>query len=100
YTIVNVETLQAFADGDTVDLAAILARGLASKASPLLKVLGEGELSRKLTVRAHKFSASAKSKIEQAGGTAEVLEAATHRKRAEGADASAGTSGGAAEAGS
>jgi large subunit ribosomal protein L15 len=75
YTIVNVETLEAFEAGGVVDLETLLARGLATRESPLLKVLGNGELTRKLTVRAHKFSASAKQKIEAAGGTAETLAA-------------------------
>jgi large subunit ribosomal protein L15 len=74
YTIVNVSTLEKIDEGSVVDLEALLTHGLASKVSPLLKVLGNGELSKKLTVRAHKFSASAKEKIEKAGGTAEVVE--------------------------
>jgi large subunit ribosomal protein L15 len=73
YTIVNVDTLEAFDDGSVVDLDLLIARGLATKLSPLLKVLGDGALTRKLTVRAHKFSATAKQKIEAAGGSAEVL---------------------------
>ena len=73
YTVINVGKLDAFADGDTVDLAAVLQRGLASMNTPLLKVLGSGELARKLTVRAQKFSKSARAKIEAAGGTVEEL---------------------------
>ena len=69
YTILNVSALDAFEDGDTVDLKAVLARGLASSNTPLLKVLGNGEIARKLTVRAQKFSARAAEKIEAAGGT-------------------------------
>jgi large subunit ribosomal protein L15 len=75
YTIVNVDKLASFADGDVVDLAEILKRGLVSMHTPLLKVLGDGALSQKLTVRAHKFSASAKRKIEEAGGKVELLDA-------------------------
>jgi large subunit ribosomal protein L15 len=75
YTIINVDELATFADGETVDLAAVLARGLANPLAPRLKVLGNGDLNRKLTVRAHKFSASAKAKIEAAGGTAEIVAA-------------------------
>jgi large subunit ribosomal protein L15 len=90
YTVVNVETLQAFADGDVIDMQAVLARGLVSKTAPLLKVLGQGELTRKLTVRAHKFSGSAKQKIEAAGGTVETLEAAAHRRRAEASSTESG----------
>lgn len=81
YTVINVETLAAFNDGDVVDLETILERGLVSKSAPLLKVLGNGEFQKKLVVRAHKFSASAKTKIEQAGGSVEVLEASTHRAK-------------------
>lgn len=73
YTVVNVGLLEAFEDGATVDMETILARGLASKTAPLLKLLGDGELTKKLTVRAHKFSANAKAKIEKAGGSAEVI---------------------------
>lgn len=73
YTLVNVEALAAFAEGDVVDLEAVLEHGLARRTGDLLKVLGQGELSLNLTVKAHKFSASAKEKIESAGGTAELL---------------------------
>ncbi len=75
YTVVNVETLNAFDDGAVVELAAILAHGLASQTAPLLKILGDGELKKKLTVRAQKFSASAKAKIEAAGGSAVTIDA-------------------------
>lgn len=74
FTIINVDKLNAFQDGDTVDLAGVLSHGLASQTAPLLKVLGTGELSRKLVVRAQKFSASARSKIEAAGGTVVELD--------------------------
>lgn len=74
YTVVNVETLSAFDDGSAVDLAAILAHGLVSRSAPLLKILGDGELKKKLIVRAHKFSASAKAKIEAAGGSAVLID--------------------------
>jgi len=73
YTIVNVEQLDVFADGATVDLAAVLEKGLTNKVSSLLKVLGDGELKRKLTVRAQKFSKTAADKIAKAGGSAVVL---------------------------
>ena len=73
YTLVNIEVLEAFADGDTVDLALVLENGLARRTGDMLKVLGQGEMSRKLTVKAHKFSASAKAKIEAAGGSVEEL---------------------------
>jgi len=73
YTVINVEKLDAFADGDVVDLEKVIQRGLISMKTPFFKVLGGGELARRLTVRAHKFSASARSKIEAAGGNAETL---------------------------
>ena len=69
YTIINVDKLNAFADGATVDLDAVIGLGLASKLSPLMKVLGDGELTRKLVVRAQKFTKSAEEKILKAGGT-------------------------------
>ena len=67
YAIVNVEDLNKFEDGVTVDFAAVKAAGLVKKE------LGNGKLEKKLTVKAAKFSASAKKAIEEAGGTAEVL---------------------------
>jgi len=73
YTLINIEAFDAFADGDTVDLDTVLARGLSRRTGAMLKVLGQGETQRKLTVRAHKFSASARAKIEAAGGTVEEL---------------------------
>jgi large subunit ribosomal protein L15 len=69
YTIINVGRLEDFSDGDTVDLQAILAKGLVSMNTTLLKVLGNGDLSKRIVVRAQKFSASAVTKIEQAGGS-------------------------------
>ena len=73
YAIVNVEDLNKFEDGVTVDFAAVKAAGLVKKELDGLKVLGNGKLAKKLTVKAAKFSASAKKAIEEAGGTAEVL---------------------------
>lgn len=73
YTLVNIDALESFADGDTVDLTAVLENGLARRTGDMLKVLGQGEMGRKLTVKAHKFSASAKAKIEAAGGSVEEL---------------------------
>jgi large subunit ribosomal protein L15 len=68
YTTINVEALNVFADGDVVDLEAILGRGLVSRTSDLLKILGDGKLERKLTVRAQKCTGSAVEKILAAGG--------------------------------
>lgn len=75
YTTVNVERLNEFADGDVVDLAAILERGLVSRNTNLLKILGMGTLERKLTVRTQKCSASAAEKIRAAGGEIVTLDA-------------------------
>lgn len=72
YAVVNVETLGRFAVGARVTPESLRERGLA-KGRGLVKILGEGALSVKLTVAAHAFSASARQKIEQAGGTVEVL---------------------------
>ncbi|WP_130837235.1 50S ribosomal protein L15 [Lachnoclostridium sp. Marseille-P6806] len=71
---VNVSTLEKkFNDGDVIDTAALLAAGAISKTGDGVKILGNGELTKKLTVKAVGFSASAKEKIEAAGGTAEVI---------------------------
>jgi large subunit ribosomal protein L15 len=75
YTIINVDQLEAFASGDVVDLEAVLARGLASLNVRALKVLGNGALTKSLTVRAQKFSKSASEKIRAAGGSVVVLDA-------------------------
>ena len=72
YAIVNVSDLNKFENGATVTLESLIANGLASKANDGLKVLGNGELTKKLTVEAKLFTASAKDKIEAAGGKAEV----------------------------
>ncbi len=74
YAIVNVEQLAHFHDGSVVDLAALRQNGLVRKAKDGLKILGDGELKAKLTVKANRFSESAKQKIEAAGGTAEIVE--------------------------
>ena len=72
YAIVNVAALNVFEDGAVVDLEALLAKKIIRKANDGLKVLGNGELTKKLTVKATVFSASAKEKIEAAGGKIEV----------------------------
>jgi large subunit ribosomal protein L15 len=69
YSIVDVGALNVFADGDTVDRAALLARGLIQAKVRLVKILGSGELSRRLTVSVDKISAGAAKKIEAAGGS-------------------------------
>ena len=73
YTEVNVEKLNGFEDGAVVDMAALMAAGIIRKANDGLKILGRGEITKKLTVRANVFSASAKEKIEAVGGTAEEV---------------------------
>lgn len=70
---VNVSALNAFEDGATVNLQSLLDAGILSDCKYGVKILGNGELSRKLTVQATAFSASAKEKIEAAGGKAEVI---------------------------
>jgi len=70
---VNVKDLNRFEDGAVVDVNALLEKGLIGKALDGVKVLGNGELEKKLTVRAEKFSKSAVEKIEKAGGKAEVI---------------------------
>ena len=73
YAEVNVKDLNKFEDGTEVDINALLAAGLVGKQLDGLKVLGNGELTKKLTVKAEKFSKSAVEKIEKAGGKAEVM---------------------------
>ena len=72
-TAVNVALLNCFEDGAVVDAAAIVEAGIVATCPNGLKVLGTGELTKKLTVKAAAFSESAKEKIEQAGGKAEVI---------------------------
>lgn len=69
YAVVNVGSLDALA-GKEIDVAALVAAGLTRKADLPLKILGAGEVTKALTVKAHKFSGSAREKIEKAGGTA------------------------------
>jgi large subunit ribosomal protein L15 len=73
YTIINLDALKQFAPNSVVGAEELKSAGLIRKQLPL-KVLGAGELDRPLTVRARRFSAQAKSKIESAGGKAEVIE--------------------------
>ena len=74
YLPVNLDALNRFEDGARVDAAALQSTGLANGPESLrgIKILGDGELTRKLTVSAHAFSASAKAKIEAKGGTCEL----------------------------
>lgn len=74
YSIVNLDDLNKFEDGAVVDAEALKKAGVLSKIEQYgLKVLGDGELTKKVTVKAKKFSKSATEKIEKAGGKAEVL---------------------------
>ena len=73
YAVINVQSLNKFNDGDVVDCAALLAAGIINNVFDGVKVLGEGELTKKLTVKAAVFSASAKEKIEAVGGKTEVV---------------------------
>jgi large subunit ribosomal protein L15 len=73
YIPVNVESLNAFDDGARVDLTALRSAGLANGPGDGVKILGDGELTKKLTVAVHAFSASARAKIEAKGGTCEVV---------------------------
>ena len=72
-TAVNLTLFNKFEDGDTVDVAKLLATGAVSKCEYGLKVLGNGNLTKKVTIQANAFSESAKQKIEAAGGKAEVV---------------------------
>jgi large subunit ribosomal protein L15 len=74
YAEINVSSLEFnFNEGDVVDVETLLSRKLVSRIKDGIKVLAFGELTKKLTVKAHRFSAAAKSKIEAAGGTVETL---------------------------
>ena len=74
YAIINVADLEAaFEAGEVVDTEALKAKGLVKKTLDGVKVLGNGELTKALTVKAAAYSASAKEKIEKAGGKAEVM---------------------------
>ena len=73
YAIVNVDALNVFEDGAIVDIDALLAKKIIRKPLDGLKVLGNGELTKKVTVKAAIFSATAKAKIEAVGGQAEEV---------------------------
>jgi large subunit ribosomal protein L15 len=82
YVTVNLADLKVFASGETVDGPALAAKGLIRprQATQLLKILGEGTLDRPLTVSAHKVSATARQRIEAAGGTVSLIEMRTSPK--------------------
>ncbi len=72
YAIINVAALEVFDDGAVVDTDALVKKGVIKNADKAVKVLGNGKLSKKLTVKGVNFSETAKQKIEAAGGTVEV----------------------------
>ena len=73
YSVINVNSLNAFENGSVVDVDALIGAGILKKANDGLKVLGRGELTKQVNVKAKAFSASAKEKIEAAGGSVEVI---------------------------
>ena len=73
FAIVNLGQLNAFAADAVVDAQALLEKGLIKCVADGVKVLGDGEIDRKLTIKAHKFSGAAKAKIQAVGGTAEEI---------------------------
>ena len=81
FDVVNVEVLeQKYSAGETVDKASLLSKGLIKSAKSLVKILGNGELTKSLTVEVDKVSASAKAKIEKAGGSVKVAEESSESK--------------------
>jgi large subunit ribosomal protein L15 len=79
YAIVNCDDLNRFQDGDRVDADRLQAVGLVKRLGSGVKVLANGTITKRLTVKVHRISAAAKAKIEKAGGTVEVLEKVTAR---------------------
>jgi large subunit ribosomal protein L15 len=79
YAVVNLADLEAFDAGATVDEAALKTRGLVKGRYDGVKVLGNGTLTKKLTVRAHKLSAAAREAVEKAGGSVEELPLVAHK---------------------
>lgn len=73
YTIVNLDALNRFEDGTEVTPALLIETGVVSKEQAGIKILAKGNIEKKLTVKAHKFSSTAKEAIEAAGGTIEVI---------------------------
>ena len=73
YVAINVDRLEIFEDGQVVTPVELIEMGIIKKIEDGVKIMGNGELTKKLTVQANKFTASAKEKIEAAGGKAEVI---------------------------
>jgi len=72
-SVVNITQLEAFASGTEVTPESLVAQGLVRGKNPRIKILGDGSLSKPLTVKAHGFSAKAKEKIEASGGKVELI---------------------------
>jgi large subunit ribosomal protein L15 len=89
YIPVNLEALNRFDDGATVDESAMRSLGLARGTGKWIKILGTGELTRKLTVTAHAFSESARTKIEKLGGACQVMKSPASERAAQAAAAAA-----------
>ena len=81
YVIINVSQLDRFDEGDSVDPQKLSVVGLIDSARDRVKILGNGELNRRLSVVAHKFSRSAEQKITSAGGTVELVEKKVNSKK-------------------
>ena len=73
YTVINLSDLDKFVDGTVIDNELLVASGIVKKNSDGIKVLGNGDINKKLTVKVAAFSQTAKEKIEKAGGKAEVI---------------------------
>ena len=73
YVAINVDRLEVFEDGQVVSPVELIEMGIIKKIEDGVKIMGNGELTKKLTVQSNKFTASAKEKIEAAGGKAEVI---------------------------
>jgi len=73
YVAINVDRLEIFEDGEVITPVELIEAGIIKKIEDGVKILGNGDLTKKLTVKANKFSASAKEKIEAVGGKAEVI---------------------------
>jgi large subunit ribosomal protein L15 len=83
FTVVNVRDLEGFEAGAVVDLAAVLQKGLTSQAkhSKLFKILGDGDLTKAVTVKVDAITKSAREKIENAGGTVQLIEKTARRPK-------------------
>ncbi len=73
YAVINLDDLNRFNDGDVITPELLKETGIIKKQLAGIKVLGNGELTKKITIKAHRFSSKAVTKIESAGGTAEVI---------------------------